>query len=91
MKWFAIDDQRVEVIHQFNIDNPTSSNVPRKNKNINTGFIVLTSFGGHGAIDFVLSVINIIYIYYRRVLLQILMLRWQLQVQIQISKIWVIQ
>ncbi|CAD8188643.1 unnamed protein product [Paramecium pentaurelia] len=59
-RWFAIDDQRVQVISAFNIDNPTMSKTYQHlNANAENGIIFLTSISIIGPIDFVLSLSSI--------------------------------
>ncbi|CAD8185379.1 unnamed protein product [Paramecium pentaurelia] len=59
IKWFAIDDQRIEVINNFNMVNPDDKTFQIKNPNAQTGFVVLTSIHYTGAIDFLLSISQI--------------------------------
>ncbi|CAD8189808.1 unnamed protein product [Paramecium pentaurelia] len=59
LRWFAIDDQRIEVISNFNMDNPDDKTFSIKNPNAQTGFVILTSMHYTGAIDFLLSISQI--------------------------------
>ncbi|CAD8213191.1 unnamed protein product [Paramecium pentaurelia] len=43
IKWYAIDDQRFQIINSFNTKNLTEMTYQHKNKNVNTGFITLIS------------------------------------------------
>ncbi|CAD8121862.1 unnamed protein product [Paramecium sonneborni] len=57
LKWYAIDDERVQVINAFNIVNPIQSTIyPHLNANVEKGIIFLTSLGQFGALEFVLSI-----------------------------------
>lgn len=56
-RWYAFDDQRIEVISNFNMDDPDDKTFSIKNPNAKTGFVVLTSIHYIGPIYFLLSVI----------------------------------
>ncbi|CAD8115590.1 unnamed protein product [Paramecium primaurelia] len=59
LRWFAFDDQRIEVLSNFNMDTPDHKTFSIKNPNAQTGFIALTSFRYLGPIDFLLSISQI--------------------------------
>ncbi|CAD8115548.1 unnamed protein product [Paramecium primaurelia] len=59
IRWFALDDQRIEVINNFNMVNPDDKTFTIKNPNAKFGFIVLTSIHYSGAVDFQLSMSSI--------------------------------
>ncbi|CAK87761.1 unnamed protein product (macronuclear) [Paramecium tetraurelia] len=59
LKWFAIDDQRIEVLSNFNMENPDDKTFQIKNPNAQTGFVIITSFSYTGPIDFLLSISQI--------------------------------
>ncbi|CAD8171928.1 unnamed protein product [Paramecium octaurelia] len=59
LRWFAIDDQRIEVISNFNMENPDDKTFPIKNPNAQTGFLAITSMRYTGQIDFLLSISQI--------------------------------
>ncbi|CAD8123117.1 unnamed protein product [Paramecium sonneborni] len=59
IRWFAIDDQRVEVLNNFNMNDPVDKTFSIKNPNAQTAFIVLTSIYYTGPIDFLLSITQI--------------------------------
>ncbi|CAD8119122.1 unnamed protein product [Paramecium sonneborni] len=59
LRWFAIDDKRIEVINNFNMQNPDDKTFPIKNPNAQTGFVVLTSIYYTGSVDFLLSISSI--------------------------------
>ncbi|CAD8130516.1 unnamed protein product [Paramecium sonneborni] len=59
LRWFAIDDQRIEVISNFNMENPDDKTFPIKNPNAQSGFVVLTRLCYTGQIDFLLSISQI--------------------------------
>ncbi|CAD8169949.1 unnamed protein product [Paramecium pentaurelia] len=59
LRWFAIDDQRIEVINNFNMLNPDDKTFSIKNPNAQTGFVVMTSLHFQGAIDFLLEISSI--------------------------------
>ncbi|CAK88670.1 unnamed protein product (macronuclear) [Paramecium tetraurelia] len=44
LRWFAIDDQRIEVYSNFNMANPDDKTFQIKNPNAKTGFVAITSF-----------------------------------------------
>ncbi|CAK87818.1 unnamed protein product (macronuclear) [Paramecium tetraurelia] len=56
LRWFAIDDYRIEVLSNFNMENPDDKQFSIKNPNAQTGFIAITSMRYTGPIDFLLSV-----------------------------------
>ncbi|CAD8115508.1 unnamed protein product [Paramecium primaurelia] len=58
-RWFAIDDQRIEVISNFNMDNPDDKTFSIKNPNAQFGFIIMTSVQYAGPIDFLLQISSI--------------------------------
>ncbi|CAK87945.1 unnamed protein product (macronuclear) [Paramecium tetraurelia] len=62
LRWFAFDDQRIQVLSNFNMENPDDKTFQIKNPNAQTGFLQLTSLRYTGQIDFLLSVIIIIII-----------------------------
>ncbi|CAD8202208.1 unnamed protein product [Paramecium pentaurelia] len=57
--WYAIDDQRIQVINNFNMDNPDIQTFNNINPNANQGIISITSLGIQGDIDFSLSISSI--------------------------------
>ncbi|CAD8126120.1 unnamed protein product [Paramecium sonneborni] len=57
--WYAIDDQRVQVINQFNFANPVTQTFSHHNPNALYGFISPISFGGNGLIDCNLQITSI--------------------------------
>ncbi|CAD8070512.1 unnamed protein product [Paramecium sonneborni] len=59
IRWFAIDDQRIEVINNFNMINPDDKTFQIKNPNAQYGFLTLTSIHFTGQIDFQLSISSI--------------------------------
>ncbi|CAD8126601.1 unnamed protein product [Paramecium sonneborni] len=60
LQWYAIDDERVQVINAFNIANPTQSTIyQHPNANVEKAIIFLTSLGYYGALEFVLSISSI--------------------------------
>ncbi|CAD8138711.1 unnamed protein product [Paramecium octaurelia] len=59
IRWFAFDDQRIEVISNFNMDVPDDKTFSIKNPNAQTGFVAVTSMRYLGSIDFLLSISQI--------------------------------
>ncbi|CAD8106964.1 unnamed protein product [Paramecium sonneborni] len=59
IRWFAIDDQRIEVFNNFNMINPDDKTFQIKNRNAQSGFVVMTSIHYIGPIDFLLSMSQI--------------------------------
>ncbi|CAD8124904.1 unnamed protein product [Paramecium sonneborni] len=58
--WYAMDDQRVKVINQFNLDNPTTTQTfSHQNTNAEIGFISPISFGAQGSLDYTLQITSI--------------------------------
>ncbi|CAD8213185.1 unnamed protein product [Paramecium octaurelia] len=59
-QWYAIDDQRVQVINAFNIDNPTiSKNYQHLNANAEQGMLFPISLSYVGPLDFVIQISSI--------------------------------
>ncbi|CAD8095631.1 unnamed protein product [Paramecium sonneborni] len=54
--WYAIDDQRIQIINSFNMDNPTIKTFAHQNANALYGFVTLTSFSYTGAFNFYISI-----------------------------------
>ncbi|CAK67843.1 unnamed protein product (macronuclear) [Paramecium tetraurelia] len=67
IRWFAVDDQRIQVISQFNLIPPQNLSYYYANANCDTSFVTLTSFSQKGSTEVQLSVIltppNIVSIY----------------------------
>ncbi|CAD8170705.1 unnamed protein product [Paramecium octaurelia] len=59
LRWFAFDDKRMEVISNFNQENPDDKTFSIKNPNAQTGFVALTSVHYTGLVDFLLSISKI--------------------------------
>ncbi|CAD8209511.1 unnamed protein product [Paramecium octaurelia] len=56
IRWFAVDDQRIQVISQFNLIPPQNLSYYYANANCDTYFISITSFSSIGPTDVQLSV-----------------------------------
>ncbi|CAD8185427.1 unnamed protein product [Paramecium pentaurelia] len=59
LRWFAIDDKRIEVLNNFNMVNPDDKTFSIQNPNALYGFITVTSIHYTGPIDFTLSMNSI--------------------------------
>ncbi|CAD8202689.1 unnamed protein product [Paramecium octaurelia] len=57
--WYAIDDQRIQVINNFNMLNPTQQTFPHQNANANFGIVTLTSMGIYQDVNFKLYISSI--------------------------------
>ncbi|CAD8106864.1 unnamed protein product [Paramecium sonneborni] len=57
--WYAIDDQRVQVINVFNFDNPVTKTFSHQNPNALYGFVTPISFKAIGIVDYNLQITSI--------------------------------
>ncbi|CAD8203963.1 unnamed protein product [Paramecium octaurelia] len=57
--WYAIDDQRIQVINNFNMNPPDVKVFDHINPNFESGIVSITSLGIQGDIDFQLSISSI--------------------------------
>ncbi|CAD8053558.1 unnamed protein product [Paramecium primaurelia] len=56
MRWFAIDDSRIEVINELNLNPIASKQYPIQNPNIKKAIVSILNFGYNGPFDVGLSV-----------------------------------
>ncbi|CAD8072791.1 unnamed protein product [Paramecium sonneborni] len=59
LRWCALDDQRIEVLNNFDMVNPDDKTFSIKNPNAQFGFVTFTSIHYTGPIDFTLSITQI--------------------------------
>ncbi|CAD8086436.1 unnamed protein product [Paramecium primaurelia] len=59
IRWFALDDRRIEVLNNFNMVNPDDKTFSIQNPNASYGFMTITSIHYAGPIDFTLTMNSI--------------------------------
>ncbi|CAD8097124.1 unnamed protein product [Paramecium sonneborni] len=59
INWYAIDDQRIEIINSFNMEKPKNQTHLHKNPNAQVAILSLTSFGFEGPLEFLISIANL--------------------------------
>ncbi|CAD8072679.1 unnamed protein product [Paramecium primaurelia] len=57
--WYAIDDQRIQVINNFNMENPDNQVFDHDNANAIFGILSITSMGIYHDVDFQISISSI--------------------------------
>ncbi|CAD8149853.1 unnamed protein product [Paramecium pentaurelia] len=58
VKWHAINDQRIQVINNFNRNDPKNETIIYNNPNALTGFLTLTSISFEIQINFKIEIIR---------------------------------